>query len=256
LRHILLLGEKGSRGVPDWQRQFAAALDDPTKPAPKIFARCDLPARFSVYRNNSAVASLEALREQFPTVLRFVGDEAFSGLARAFVGENPPCSSVLGEYGADFPRFIETFLSNCENDTPYLPDCARLDWAQLVALRAPEAAPCPLSRLAALDMGQLATQKIVLHPSLTLVASDWPILAISFAHETPVEDWRGETVLVLRPQADLVLIPCPPGAIAFLQACRTGKTLGAAAEAAGRDFDFGQTLVELTRIGAIVDFIA
>jgi uncharacterized protein (UPF0276 family) len=261
LRHLLPIarpaaayGEKGS-GVSNWQDRFASALDDAAKLAPKIFAPCDLPARFAVYRNNSAVATIEALKEQFPTVLRLVGDEAFSGLARAFVGENPPRSPVLGEYGENFPRFIEVFLAACENDTPYLPDCARLDWARLIALRAPEAAPCPLSRLAALDMGQLATQKIVLHPSLALVASDWPILAISNAHEAPVADWSGETLLVLRPQADLILMHCPPGARAFLQACHAGKTLGAAAEAAGENFDSGQTLIELTRIGAIVDFI-
>jgi uncharacterized protein (UPF0276 family) len=248
--------EKASMpGAIDWQGQFAAALNDAKKPAPQIFAPCDLPARFAVYRNNSAVASIEALKEQFPTVLRLVGDEAFAGLARAFVVETPPRSSVLGEYGADFPKFLETFLANCENETPYLPDCARLDWARLVALRAPEADPCSLSRLAALDMGKLATQKIVLHPSLTLVASDWPILAISRAHETQVTDWRGETALVLRPHADLVVLECPPGGNAFLHACRAEKTLGEAADAAGENFDFGGTLVELTRFGAVIDFI-
>jgi hypothetical protein len=259
-RHLLPQGEKAS-GALDWQLQFAAALQDSTTPPPPIFVPSDLPARFSVYRNNSAVASIEALKEQFPTVLRLVGDEAFSGLARGFAVESPPRSPVLGEYGVDFPMFIERFLAHCENNTPYLPDCARLDWARLVALRAPEAESCSLSRLAALDMGRLATQKIVLHPSLALIGSDWPILAISRAHEAEVVDWRGETALVLRPQAELVLMHCPPGASAFLQACQSGKTLGEAqeaaevAEAAGENFDFGQSLVELTRIGAIVDFI-
>ncbi len=258
-RDLLPKGEKGIPGAGAWQAQFAAALQNAALPAPEIFAPCNSSARFAVYRNNSAVAAIEALKEQFPTVLRLVGDEAFRGLARAYAQEHPPRSPVLGEYGGDFPRFIETFLASCENETPYLPDCARLDWARLVALRAPEAAPCPITRLAELDPGRLARQKILLHPSLALVASDWPILAISKAHEAPVEDFRGETALVLRPRAELAVLPCPPGAGAFLRACVEGRNLGEAAMAAGdaeENFDFGQTLVELTRIGAIVDFVA
>lgn len=255
---------RGGKGSPtssasDWQAQFAAALQNPASPAPKIFAPCDFSARFAVYRNNSAVAVIAALQEQFPTVLRLVGEVAFSGLARAYAQDHPPRSQVLGEYGEDFPRFIETFLASRENETPYLPDCARLDWARLVALRAPEAEPCPMTRLAELDPGRLAGRKLLLHPSLALVASDWPLLAIGRAHEAPVEDFRGETVLVLRSRAELAVRPCPPGASAFLRACAEGKNLGEAAMSAGEaeeNFDFGQTLVELARIGAIVDFVA
>ncbi len=145
-----------------------------------------------------------------------------------------------------------------ENETPYLADCARLDWARLVALRAPEAAPCPMARLAQLDPENLAGLRIILHPSLATVTSDWPILAIASAHETLVQDFRGETALALRPDAELAVHSCPPGVAAFLRACADGKNLGEAACAAGEAqeiFNFGQTLVELVRLGAIIDFV-
>ncbi len=64
-----------------------------------------------------------------------------------------------------------------------------------------------------------------------------------------MEDWRGETVLVLRPHADLICVACPPGAASLLRACLEHKLLGEAAQAATAtdpDFDFGRTLVELT----------
>lgn len=134
---------------------------------------------------------------------------------------------------------------------------ARLDWARIKALRAEEAVPIETASLAALDAGRLAEAKIVLHPSLALVASDWPLLAICDADQAPVEDWRGETALVLRPQADLICLACPPGPAALLRAWLDGKTLGEAAlaaSAADETFDFGKTLVELTRLGAIVAF--
>jgi uncharacterized protein (UPF0276 family) len=263
LTPALSLRERGEGaqtiGAGDWQRDFAEALQDPALPAPALFAPCDAPARFAVYRNNSIVGAISALREQFPSVALLVGDEAFADLARAHADKHPPRSPVLGEYGADFPDFVAEFLDQCDAraQTPYLPDVARFDWAKIKALRAEEAAPCPSSRLAQLDPAKLVTTRVTLHSSLSLVVSDWPILAISRAHGSSVEDWRGETVVVLRPQAELVCSALPPAAAAFLCACGEGETLGEAALAAAAqdgNFDFGRTLVELTEIGAFVDF--
>ncbi|MCI4679813.1 DUF692 family protein [Rhodoblastus acidophilus] len=242
-----------------WQSAFASALQDPVAPAPPLFAPCDTASRFAVYRNNSAVAEINALKEQFPTVLRLVGDEAFSGLARAFARENPPRSPVLAAYGADFPAFAAVFLAeNGVEDLPYLPDAARLDWAVLQSLRAKEAEPCGLERLAALDVARIGAARARLHPSLALVASHWPLLALRDPETRDIADWRGETILVLRPESEAVLIALEPGAAAFLAACAAGATLGEAAqacEAAQSGFDFGHTLVALTRTGAFLDFI-
>ncbi|WP_342394918.1 DNA-binding domain-containing protein [uncultured Rhodoblastus sp.] len=254
--HLLPQGEKGGTAiVENWQARFAQALENPALPPPQLFADCDLPARFAVYRNNCAVAAIGALKAQFPTLALLVGDEAFAGLARLFIQKFPPRSPVLGEYGAQFHAFLETFPGI--GATPYLPDSARLDWACLKARRAPEAEPFGAARLAELDAARIGEQRVRLHPSLALVASNWPILAIAQVHETPVREWRGETALVMRPAAELVVKPCPPGAATFLRACLEGKTLGEAARRAGESdetFDFGQTLVELTLIGAIIDF--
>ena len=242
-----------------WQRAFAAALQDPAATVPPLFAPCDAPARFAVYRNNSAVAAIEALKAQFPTVLRLVGDEAFRGAARAFAQETPPTSPVLADYGREFPDFLAQFLENQGvTEVPYLPDVARLDWAVLQALRTPETEPCPLARLAALDPAAIVMARVKLHPSLGLVASDWPLLALSDPRASAVADWRGGTILVLRPDAEARLAALAPGAAAFLSACGAGATLGEAAEAgdsAEPGFDFGQTLIALTEAGAFAGFI-
>ena len=246
-------------GAGSWQKQFAAALANRALPAPALFAPCDAAARFAVYRNNSIIGAISALKEQFPSVALLVGDEAFADLARAHAQKHPPRSPVLGEYGAEFPDFVAEFLDQCDAraQTPYLPDVARLDWAKISALRAEEATPCSPSRLSQLDNAKLVTTRVTLHPSLSVVVSDWPILAISRADGSSVEDWRGETVVVLRPHTELVCCALPPPAAAFLGACGEGETLGEAALAAAaqdENFDFGRTLVELTEIGAFVDF--
>jgi uncharacterized protein len=259
-RQLVQQGERARAIWGEQQAQFAAALQNPTLSAPSLFAQCDAAARFAVYRNNSIVGAISALKEQFRSVALLVGDEAFAEIARAYALNHPPRSPVLGEYGAAFPDFVLEFLDECDAraQTPYLSDVALLDWTKIKALRAEEATPCPSSRLSQLDPRALAGTTARLHPSLSLMVSDWPILAISRAHEAPVEDWRGETVLVLRPQAELVCATLPSGAAAFLRACMEGRTLGDAALAAAaqdKNFNFGQTLVELTEIGAFVDFI-
>jgi hypothetical protein len=261
-RPLLPQVQQGDKRSPIWreqQAQFAAALQNPALPAPALFASCDASARFAVYRNNSIVGAISALKEQFPSVALLVGDEAFADLARAYAHKHPPRSPVLGEYGDTFPDFVAEFLDQCDAraQTPYLPDMARLDWAKIKALRAEEATPCPSLCLSQLDPAKLVTTRVTLHPSLSLVVSDWPIRAISRAHKSPVEDWRGETVVVLRPQAELVCAALPPAVAAFLGACVDGETLGEAALAAAtqdENFEFGRTLVELTEIGAFVDF--
>ncbi|MGO8737280.1 MNIO family bufferin maturase [Rhodoblastus sp.] len=242
-----------------WQSAFAAALQDPAAPIPPLFTPCDASARFAVYRNNSAVAAIEALKTQFPTVLRLVGDEAFRGAARAFARKIPPVSPVLAEYGEGFPDFLTRFLAEQGvTDLPYLPDVARLDWAVLQALRADEVEPCPLARLAMLDPAAIENARALLHPALALVASDWPLRALRAPEGGAIADWRGETILVLLPHAEARLVALAPGGAAFLSACGAGASLGQAAQAglaAEPGFDFGQTLVALTEAGAFADFI-
>ncbi len=242
-----------------WQSAIASALQNPAAPVPDLFAPCDAAARFAVYRNNSVVAAIEALKAQFPTVLQLVGDEAFGGAARVFAQDDPPLSPVLAEYGEKFPAFLAGFLEQQGvAEIPYLPDVARLDWAVLQALRAQEAEPCPLARLAALDPAAIVVARVKLHPALALIASDWPLLALRDPQGSAVADWRGETILVLRASAAARLIALAPGAAAFLSACDAGATLGEAAEAgesAEPGFDFGQTLVALTEAGAFAGVI-
>ncbi len=239
---------------PDSQKLFAAALRDPALPVPEIFVPDDAQKRFAIYRNNSALACREALKEQFPTVRALVGDQAFEGLARLFSRQSPPGSPILGEYGAHFAAYLDS-LPEVGAQTPYLSDLARLDCACLAALRAQEAEPADLSALAGLDMGRIGDARGKLHPSLALIESDWPLLALRAAHEKPVEDWSGGAIFVLRPQAELILAPCPPDIKNFVQALLSGASFAQAAEAVGPNFDFGGALVELTRFGAFTAFI-
>jgi len=241
------------------QARCAAALADPALAAPEIFAPCDVATRFNVYRNNVAVARIEALKAQFPVVCALVGDAFFSGMARIFAQSHPARSPLLAEQGASFPDFIGGFAPASE--LPYLADMARLEWACLQALNAADRAAFPLDRLAGIQPAALLDAHAIFHPAFALVASVYPIVSIWSAHHedrlASVDDWRAETAVVVRPAADVVVRACPAGSGAFVAAAASGASLreaagaGLAAEGA---FDFGQTLVELVAIGAIAEF--
>ena len=64
-------------------------------------------SRLRVYRNGFLRACVEALRANYPSVERLVGEERFPALARPYVETHPPRAASLVEYGESFPRYID-----------------------------------------------------------------------------------------------------------------------------------------------------
>ncbi|MEZ5877484.1 MAG: hypothetical protein R3D43_06800 [Tepidamorphaceae bacterium] len=142
---------------------------------------------------------------------------------------------------------------------PYLADVARLEDAQRAAYHAADAKPAPESRWRAPRNMIQWLWFIDLHPSLEVVASDWPILSILQANtdgtSTPLPQ-HGEDVLVVRPALDTRLHAMPAGAAAFVLALKGGASLqdaAGAAQNASDAFDLSETLALLIAAGAIVD---
>lgn len=243
-----------------WSQDFAAALRDPEQDIPTFLRAGDLEKRFAVHRNNWVVAAREALKVNFPILLDMLGDEAFAGAAAEFARKYPPKTPILGEYGAEFPAFLEEFLYRHDSaNLAYLPDLGRLDWARLCAARAPEAAPAPIDDLARLDPEKLDIAGATPHPSARLIRSAWPLLALSEAKSGDTLDWRGENLLILRPDQAVRLKKLDAAAAEFFTACAEKASLASAAQRASildSAFDFGATLVDLTRAGAFLAFPA
>jgi hypothetical protein len=75
----------------------------------------------------------------------------------------------------------------------------------------------------------------------------------------PIEDWRSEDALVVRPHLDVEVRLLPPGGATFLLALCSGHTISEAAQAAFGDhseFDLSRSLAELISSGAVVEIIA
>jgi hypothetical protein len=221
-----------------FQDGFARALlaDDSAGLAPEI-ARLAAQPGFAVYRNTVMKGCIDALQANYPSIARLVGDEWFRAAAAIYVRANLPRHPTLADYGADFAAFLAGFPPAAE--LPYLPGVARLDRFWTEAHVARDETPVEAAAVARLAPDELG--RVVLRPH---AAARWawfdaqPIVTIwrrnrypEGADEGEIE-WRGEGVLIVRPQAAVEYTELDAAACAFLDACAAGRTLGEAAAAA------------------------
>jgi Putative DNA-binding domain len=247
-----------------FEASFAGALFDAERPIPRGITahNAAIPTRrFAVYRNNVVAGLVKALKNRFPAVERIVGEEFFAAMARAFVAERPPRSPVLATYADGFATFIAAFEP--AGELAYLADVARLEAARTRAYHAADATPVDAGRFAALDPHTIAGIRIEMHPSAEIVRSRYPIVTIWAMNSgeqelAPIENWRGEDALVVRPYLDVLVRMLPPGGAAFLLALAGGRPLDEATEAAFADnsnFDLIGNLAGLIGSGLVRDIL-
>jgi hypothetical protein len=236
------------------QDQFAGALLDAQRTVPQVVSSHTVHApqkRFAVYRNNVIVGLSEALRTQFPATEKVVGTEFFVALARVYVSSEPPRSPVMMNYGERFPEFIERFAPAAE--IPYLADVARLEFARTQAYHAADAAPLESAAWLNIGADALGDLRVVLHPSLRILRSAFPLVTIwsmssGGMEPASIEDCGPEDALIARPRGVVELRQLPRGGATFLGALAAGTPLGDAAAAASDDdaaFDLAINLAGL-----------
>ncbi len=237
--------------------ELQAALRDailaPGAASPEALSGLVQAQRLGIHRTNTSASLREALAALYPVTERLVGTAFFSGLAQAFVPRQPPASPALLDYGAAFPRFLETFPPALQ--LPYLADVARLELAWHQVYHAADADPVLAADLAAIDRDRLPALRLHLHPASRLLRSDYPVDLIwrvnqpGFDGDTTLDLGRGGCfLLVIRPELSVEIRSLDAGAFAFLEALRGGATLGEAwhrATASDAAFDVQVTLRDL-----------
>lgn len=238
---------------------WTRTLLDPSLPAPPglvTWNGSDVTPRFAVYRNNVVVSLIDALADTYPVVAQLVGEAFFRAMAGEYVRAHPPISPVLAHYGGDFAAFIEHFRPAAS--VPYLADVARLEWACLQALHAPDA---PVLTAAALQAGladpeRLPALRLQLHPSLHRLRSRYAVVSIWAAHQgegvlEAIDPGRAENAVVVRADLTVQVIPIEEAAITVLDDLAAGLPLGAVFErwtARAAPVDLGQWLGRLLQV--------
>ena len=223
---------------------------------------CELPCAaqpgFAVYRNTVMKGCIDALEANFPSVRRLVGDEWFRAAAAAYARAHPPRVPTLLEYGEDFDAFLGGFEPAAA--LPYLPGVAKLDryWTEAhVAPDEDSLDPACVARLAAHELGGCRLRP---HASARWayfedapVATLWRANRHDDAAAMTALRWRGEGLLLVRPQGCVEAIDLDAAGCAFMTACAEGVVLADAAARSleiDRDTDFSALMARLLGAGA------
>lgn len=223
--------------------------------------------RLAIYRNNVFSNLRGALRDSYPVIFRLLGEKFFNHAADEYGRAHPSVSGDLQDFGSDFCAFLATFEPCAE--LPYLPDVARLEWAWDMAFNAAGSAPLALTRIESVPPEHYAGLHFSLHPSCTLLVSNYPILRIwqvnqaDYAGDQQVDLSEGGVRLAVTRGNDFAvsILPLTVGEFAFLQAVADGSNLEAALERAlesalgsASGFDLGVAIRHFISHEIIVDF--
>lgn len=237
---------------------FYSALLSPQAPAPQgltVWNGSDPAVRFAVYRNNVMVSLIDALADNCPVLQAQVGEDFFRAMAAEFIRQHPPSSPVLAQYGEGFADWIAAFPPLA--DWPWLADLAKLEFAFITALHAPDTQTACRIFPSAVDP---QTTGLVMNNSLQVVCSRWAIYQIWCAHQTedPVSDIdpsQPESVLLFRHNDDVMILPVSAAQAQFTACLAAGATLFQALEEGKRDepdFSPEKTLAQLHHYGLLV----
>lgn len=246
--------------MPTDQSTFRSALLDPARPVPDGLNDGKgnrTKKRFDVYRNNVAVALIDALRTAFPIVCKLIGDQNFESLARMFIRRHPPNSPLMMHYGIDFPDFLESFEPL--RHIGYLPDMARLELALRRAYHAADPQHFDAGRLMAVTPDRLMNSRLTLAAPVELLQSRWPIYDIwryNTAENAPKPRAVTQPVLITRPEFDPTPVPLSLAEAAWCVEISAGGTLNQAQQAATEitpEFDLSPLLTRLLQDNAIAE---
>lgn len=213
----------------------------------------------SAYRANASAMAARALAAAYPTVAALVGEEAMQAIAAAHWLRCPPERGDLALFGESLADALAADPRLA--DLPYLADVARLDWAAHRCESAADAGPATigLDHLADTDPALLALD---LQPATAVIASRWPIVTIRKAHEaasTQPDRFADAREALARGDAQAAIVWRRGWRVhveclresdrRFTAALLEARTLAAALDAAGADFDFESWLVRALREG-------
>lgn len=217
--------------------------------------------RLAVYTHNVRSNWRGALQSVYPVVFALVGEAFFNEAADRYAEAEPSRSGDLHCFGAGFAAFLAAYAH--ARELAYLPCVARLEWAWHESFHAADHEMlefAELSRVAPVCYGEL---HFLLHPSVRLVRSEFPLLAIWRANQKGAAGAQvdlgagGERVLVFRGDGETRLFALEKADWDFLCSLERGATLEETAGhecLAGREFFLGEALRRWVGQGVIVSF--
>lgn len=129
--------------------------------------------RVAIYRDAYRARLVECLVDDYPAVQALLGEAAFRSLCHDYFRDVPPGIS-LNDYGAGFAEYC---VRHAPCHAPLACELARLEWALVKAVHGSDARKLTPEQLAQLSLGDWETAALVPSPTLTLLATAYPVNA-------------------------------------------------------------------------------
>ena len=192
-----------------------------------------------VHRNTIWRGWVEAMGDAYPITKALIGPEMFGASARRFLRETPPNNAALKLIGGGFSSWIAGHA--VEGVPPYLADIAMLERLWLEAFHAPDADVMPPEMIGQFDPARVLDLTVEFHPSLGIIASDYPIDVIFDLHSSEAIEQtdqislpdRGVHITVSRPGVDVLVAAISATSFSLITILLQGATLGEALDHAG-----------------------
>lgn len=176
-------------------------------------ANTHLPAqtRLHIYYDAYRLRLLDALRNDFPALEKYLGEDKFIALSSEFIAEHPSQHPSLRWFGEQLPNFLQRHIYGKEQRE--LGELAEFEWRQLMAFDAADTSLASIDELRTLPPEQWLRLTLELHPSLQLIScysnapalwnsltNDKTTIAIEFTQEAQTWLlWRENLHVVYRP---------------------------------------------------------
>jgi len=236
----------------------AFRLDLDPRVAHSMRLRADPRTHCGAPANHHDSSAIHVLAARFPVIRRMVGEQSFRVTAQRFVLSEPPRLPIPPSYGESFPRFLRR--EGGPSSMEYVADIAELEVARCKAQHAPDARPIDAKRSLAWQAEHADHVRVILHPSVQLVASRFPIVTIwennrSANGKCAIERWRPEAALVTRAFREVEVRRLPAGGDIFVRALAQGQTVAMAARTAlgaAPGFNSAASLLILGEANAVI----
>lgn len=133
----------------------------------------DAGARVHVYSGMYFARLLDALREDFPQVVRVIGDDGFAALVARYVAWHPSTHPSLRHLGGGLPALIAAEPAPVW--PPWTADLARLEWVRVDVFDAPDAVALTADALRRVPADRWPALRFALVPAVATLVADWPV---------------------------------------------------------------------------------
>lgn len=186
--------------------------------------------RLHIYQQAYVARLTAALRDNFGTVPRVLGDAAFDALARAYIAAHPSRQPSIRWFGDRLPAYMAARDDLVPH--PALTDLARLEWALRGAFDAADADPLGADDLKRVPLASWPEMVFAFAPGVRLLSLDWNVGPVWRAlqgdddPELPEPERLAHPMLVWRQGLAPRWRTLETGAARLLQRAMDGTTFG------------------------------